>query len=255
MKHSQARDGGQSGIRGGPGIDAPGYIYATKFSLSILIQRAFELKPYQYFYPSWMDEERYDIVAKIPEGTSKHQSNVMMQALLFERFELKTHHERRDLPVYILTSVKGGPRISPVTEGSDDAPQAQPSASARSGTRKTGGDGFPDPDPEVLRSGIVRMFLGTSAKIIVHKQPLERFTEVLSTTLQRPVIDRTGLAGLYSFDLRWSPDHAGSGDADKPAGMTIFEAIQRELGLKLQASKANLDVFIVDSANKTPAED
>jgi uncharacterized protein (TIGR03435 family) len=254
VKRSPRHGGIQGGIRGGPGTETPGYIYATNFSLSTLIQRAYELKPYQYVYPSWMDEERYDIVAKIPQGTSRHQSNLMMQALLLERFELKAHPEKRDLPVYLLTLAKGGPKIIPVTEGADDAFPSLPNASGRSTTKKEGDDGFPDPDPEMLRGGIVRMFLGNKAKIIVNKQPLDRFAEVLSRTLQRAVVDRTGLQGLYSFVLRWTLDQGPSQSLDAVPGAPIFTAIQQDLGLKLQSSKSKLEVFIVDSANKTPAE-
>src|ERR1700694_932519 len=119
VKAAPQRDRRESKIRGGPGTETPGYLYATSFSLSTFIQGAYELKRYQFSYPFWMDEARYDITAKVPEGTSKHQSNLMMQQLLLERFQLKAHRENRELAIYELRAAKGGLKIKSVSEDAD----------------------------------------------------------------------------------------------------------------------------------------
>jgi len=80
-------------MRGGPGTDNPNHLYAPNTALILLIISAYELKPallpYQCVYPQWMDDARYDVMAKIPDGTSPHEANLMLQRLLMERFQLK----------------------------------------------------------------------------------------------------------------------------------------------------------------------
>jgi uncharacterized protein (TIGR03435 family) len=239
------RDRQRSSIRGGPGTETPGYIYATSASLSTLIQRAYELKPYQLSCPRWLDDARYDLTARIPEGTSKNEANLMMRSLLLDRFRLKARVENRELAVFLLRATSGEPKLTPSLPGGAEPTETR--ATARS-QRKEYPDGFPEIAPEMLRGGVVRMFLRDKAKIIIDKQPLERLADVLSVTLERPVLDRTNLQGLYTFTLRWSAPSQGD------FGTSVFTAVQQQLGLKLEHSRAKLPVLIVESVNRVPVE-
>src|SRR2546421_3982241 len=84
-------------------------------SLADLIPTAFNVKPYQISGPDWMSSQRFDILARMPEGTTKEQVPQMLQALLIERFQLKVHRESRDLPIYALIVAKGGPKLKEST--------------------------------------------------------------------------------------------------------------------------------------------
>src|SRR5580658_7705186 len=90
-------------VRGGPGTSDPGQITYRGRSLKDLISSAYGVKSFQVSGPGWLDTERYDIAAKIPEGTTKEQFNVMMQNLLAERFKLALRREKKEFPLYELT--------------------------------------------------------------------------------------------------------------------------------------------------------
>jgi uncharacterized protein (TIGR03435 family) len=150
----------------------------------------------------------------------------MIQALLAERFRLKVHHDSKELPVYVLTVAKGGPKMKVRTEGDGGA----------EGSMLFRGALLPGRDTSVA------VLLAGLQKIV----------------LDRPVLDKTGLAAHYDFDLKWRPDPSqfrGNGDkvpsdANDP---DLFTALQEQLGLKLTAEKAPVDVVVIDSAEK-PSE-
>src|SRR5262245_36449721 len=91
-------------------------------SLGELIPIAFNVKPYQVSGPDWLRAQRFDILATMPEGTTKTQVQAMLQALLEERFQLKTHKERRDNPVYALVVAKDGPKLKESPQETNDPP-------------------------------------------------------------------------------------------------------------------------------------
>ena len=90
---------------------APGRVTYSGMSLKLLIQNAFRVKNYQISGPAWLDSERFEIVAKLPEGANADQTPEMMQKLLAERFGLKLHRETKELPVYALVTGKNGPKL------------------------------------------------------------------------------------------------------------------------------------------------
>jgi uncharacterized protein (TIGR03435 family) len=209
-------------FRGGPGTAAPGYIYATSASLSGLIQRAYGVKSYEFVYPPWMDDARFDLTVKLPDGASKDDAAAMLRNLLLERFRLKARRESRTVPIYSLRTANGGLRIA---------------------ARKNDPEGFPDVTPEMLARGVVRMFVGDKARLIVDEQPLDRVADVLSLSAGRPVLDRTGVSDPISFTLRWTT-------ADD---LSLFGALEEQLGLKLEPGRETIQVLVVDSADRTPA--
>lgn len=257
VKVAPPRDRGASKIRGGPGTENPGHLYATSSSLSGLIMRAYGLKRYQFSCPTWMDAALYDLAATLPGGATKHEANLMLQQLLLERFQLRARRETRELRVYELRVGTGGLKISPVSEDS-------PSLAMPEIKKKEWGDDFPEIPSEVLRAGVIRLFSGDRARLFVRKQSMQQFADLLFTgngaagTLDRPVLDRTGAAGIYSFNLSWTiparPSPAANPDSDPDLGVPLITAIRQQLGLKLESGKAMIDIFVVDGARKVPIE-
>ena len=181
--------------------------------------------------PAWANSEVFDIEAKVagPDVAAfskldSDQLQAMLRQILAERFGLVAHRETRELPVYALSVAKGGPKLKEFVFD-----PAVP-ASAR-------------------RGGGVQMSMGM---IAAHECTIPYFLSMLSRQLGRTVIDRTGLTGNYDFTLRWSPDNGATTSSNEPAGTqadalpSIFSAVQEQLGLKLESTKAPADVLVVD---------
>jgi uncharacterized protein (TIGR03435 family) len=193
--------------------------------------------------PGWINTELYTIDAKA-EGTPSHgvMHGPMLQALLEERFQLKVHRETREISVYALTVAKGGLKLKPFQEGSCtpidfDAYFAQ----------------FPPPPlPEPPQGQRYCTTRGTSKGLnnLVEAEgmSLDLFTRDYLGRLDRPVINRTGLAGLFDFRLEFAPDETVS---DDPAGApSIFTALQQQLGLKLEAAKGPGEFLVIDRVER-----
>jgi uncharacterized protein (TIGR03435 family) len=148
----------------------------------------------------------------------------MLRQILAERFGLVAHRETRELPVYALSVAKGGPKLK------ESVIDPSVSANAR-------------------RGGGVRMSMGM---IAAHECTIPYFLSMLSRQLGRSIIDRTGLAGNYDFTLRWSPDNGATTSSNDSAGTqadalpSIFSAVQEQLGLKLESTKAPASVLVID---------
>jgi len=199
----------------------PGGITASNINLRDYVKWAYGVRDYQISMPAWFSEERYDIVTKTGSPASNDQLKRMLQLLLADRFKIMLHHETRTLAVYAMTVGKGGPKLHEV-EGAG---------------------------PVQFRSG---HFSGPFS--------MPNLAAALSTRLDLPVVDQTGLTGFYNLTLDWTPDgHTGPGDSETGSSgdktrPSIFVAIQEQLGLKLQAQKGPVDVLVIDRAEKTPIE-
>ena len=269
------------GMRGGPGTPDPGQMTFTNFPLKYLVTNAYDVRPYQVTGPGWLDTERFDIVAKVPEGTTKPQARVMLQNLLAERFGLKLHHDLKESQVYELVVDKGGPKLKPA------AVQAEPPASEKS---EAPPPGPPQVDkngvPKLDRPGMMMMMrLGPAGPRVLltgRGQTLAELASNLGNQVNRPVVDKTGLSGKYDFALEFAPEPGAGGPAGLPplplpppggagnpaAGpgpapadsqppepaATIFTAIRDQLGFKLDPKRAPLDVLVIDHIEKTPTE-
>ena len=178
--------------------------------------------------PAWASSEVFDIEAKVagPDVAAfskldSDQRQAMLQQVLAERFKLATHRETRDLPVYALSVAKGGPKLK------ESAIDPSVPASAR-------------------RGGGIRMSMGM---ISANECTIPYFLSMLSRQLGRTILDRTGLTGNYDFTLRWMPDNgtsASSDGAQADALPSIFTALQEQLGLKLESTKAPASVLVID---------
>jgi uncharacterized protein (TIGR03435 family) len=195
-----------------------------------------------------MDTTQFDVVAKVPPGTTAEQLRQMLQELLVERFRMQVHHELRAAPVYELTLATNGPKLKTAAEGSgtDDFVPG-------SGVRKANRDGFPILPPGrpngacgQLPDGSYCTFRKVTMAMLVQRLRLPTFAD-------RLVIDKTGLAGQYDFTLyyrRMSGQPPGPDDQ----APDLEQAVQEQLGLKLVPSKASIDVLVIDHAEKTPTE-
>src|SRR6185312_4345924 len=129
---------------GGPGTKDPGRINYPFISLKNLLMNAYDVKNYQITGPGWLDTERFDINATMPPETTKEQFRVMLQNLLAERFKVAIHRESKELPAYVLTVGKGGPKMKesdPVATAADGDPSLPPPPPPS--PPAMGPDGFP----------------------------------------------------------------------------------------------------------------
>lgn len=213
------------GDRGGISL-LPGRITVSNMTLKGLVRYAYDLRDIQISGgPAWFDSDRWDIAATSTGAISDDERRQMLQTLLAERFQLTVRHESKDLPVYALTVAKNGSKLKP------NADQKTPRI-------QTG----------VSEKGLLRL-VGEDA-------PVSRLTPALVAYVGRIVVDRTGLEGRFDFKLEWVPDAANmpliNGAKMVPAedGPSIFTAVQEQLGLRLESTKAPVEVLVVDRAEK-----
>jgi len=241
-------------MRGGPGTNDPGRITIENFSLPNLIRAAYALRSYQFSAPNLSETETFNISAKVPDGTTKEQSLVMLQNLLAERFKLVVHHEQKEIPVFELVVSKGGSKMTPPPSKNDDsAPPPPPPNTARlPGPPALGADGYPVLGAQ-QKNGMAVM--NGRARMRASNESMAKFATALAGQTGRPVEDKTGLEGEYNIELYWSSEGARPNAAvDLDTGPTLMEAIQDQLGLKLQQTKGQVDILVVDHVEKTPTE-
>lgn len=264
------------GTRGGPGTQDPGRFTCNNCNLSMLISTAYDINYVQISGPSWLDSQRFDVVAKVPQGATKEQFRVMMQNLLIERFKLAAHHDKKDLPTYELSVAKNGPKLKD-SPGPPDSPGPE--------GRGRGGPMPPPRSPDgamQLPNGrfSIMMMSPRGSQWRVVDESMEQFAKSLQGMVGRPVNDATGLKGKYDFELTFSgsgsgmllgrgmmpggpppPPPGGPGGPGAPveispddSGPTIFTALQEQLGLKLDAKKGPVEIVVIDHIEKTPTE-
>jgi uncharacterized protein (TIGR03435 family) len=227
------------------------------------ISMGYAVKLNQISGPDWITTDRFDIAATLPEGRGPDQVPAMMQALLEDRFELKSHREKKDFPVYALRVSSAGLKM---TEVASD-PAGEPSnVKPQAFTRQGSGQGIS------LDLGQGSSVNFANNKFEAKKMTMASLASMLERFLDRPVVDLTGVNGSYdvAFDLSpedyramliraavaaglvMSPDALRSLDAS-PAPASLFEGLAK-FGLKLEPHRAPLDVLVVDSIRKTPTE-
>src|SRR5882724_3805558 len=169
--------------------------------------------------PEWIKRKGefiYDIVAKAPADTPREQLQLMLRALLNERFKLVLHREQRQATYLALVQGKKGLKLE----------EADPALS--------GATGGPLHLGHIESKGIYMPMLATT----------------LSRFMRQPVLDMTGLKGRYVVKLDWTPDPVDPDKAPAGAGPTIYTAVQEQLGLKLESRKGPLEVIVIDHAEK-----
>jgi uncharacterized protein (TIGR03435 family) len=251
-------------VRGGPGTNSPGQLSGAGTMRSLLMM-AYGLKNYQISGPGWMESERYEVVAKIPAGASKADVAMMLQAMLADRFGLVAHLETKELPIFALVVTKGGPKFKQSGAVGSDTSGVAPKL-------VKGTDGFPAlaPGSELSRSYqvVVGGSDGIMYKVWGRHETMPQLAERLSSQLNRAVVDATELKGQYDFALTWTmesfggaiprtdppPDEIDShtGPVMSDPGLSIFTAVQAQLGLKLESRKGPQQMLVVEKAERVP---
>ena len=232
-------------------IQPGGRFTATNVELRVLIRTAFNVQDFQIVgAPDWARGARYDIVAKAesdlqlgPTGGAPGPAQLMLQSLLAERFNLRTHRETREMPIYALVLAREDGRLGPNIRRSDVDCDAMFAA-------RRGGPPPPPPGPVERPLCGVRFSLGS----LSGGMPLRQLAGSLANVVQRVVVDRTGLTGDYSLDLTFTPEQLPQGPPPPgappprfdPNGPSIFTALQEQLGLKLESTRGEVEVLVVD---------
>jgi uncharacterized protein (TIGR03435 family) len=255
----------------------PAMVRCTSATLKMLLVRAYDVKNYQIQGPAWIESEGYDLMAKVPDGVPADKVPAMLQALLADRFGVKIHKETRILPAYELTVAKGGPKLKEVETAK--LPALPEPGSALPPPPPPRGPGSGPPPLSSMPVGMVMMMISTNGSRMVRgNMTIEALANHLTSSLDRPVFDKTDLKGTYEIDLEYlgnesdgigrmiaangpppGPDPGGRGDAARQADAntpiaTLSQAVQETLGLKLEAKKLPVEMIVVDSANKVPTE-
>lgn len=191
-----------------------GQLVMTNQPLRRLIERAYLVNPFQVVAPAWVGDARFDISAKYPPGTKDDDRILMLRSLLEDRFGLQVHRETKEAPGYALVVAKGGFKLTPA-EGGDDS--------------------------ENSSGGLVN-------KLTVKHVSMARLAAIVARDLGEMVVDKTGIDGVYNFELRWTK--ADTQD-DTP---TLFTALQETLGVRLQPQKVPVEIIVVDHVERKPTE-
>jgi uncharacterized protein (TIGR03435 family) len=206
----------------------PGTITYLNITLGEFIAMAYGVKHYQLSGPDWIvnygSTDRYDVVAKAAGAVFAEPLKRMLGPLLVDRFHLAFHRETRELPVFALVVAKGGPKFKP-------------------------GDG-----------GAMSIRLDGKGGYAYTNYSMATLADSLSlmTAVGRPVLDRTGLAGGYSFNADLYNMPKGLSPAEFKDAMVnsdaVFSALPEQLGLKLESQKAPIEILVIDHADKVPVE-
>lgn len=180
--------------------------------------------------PSWLENDRFDILAKAPEGTTPENAKRMLQTLLEQRFHLALHSDIKPKPAFVLSLGKGKPKLK------------QADSSAAPGCRG---------EQSRKDSGVANNVR------VCHSQTMDQLVQLLPDLAsaylsETPVLNKTGLEGAFDFNLEWTS--RGQLRRAGPDGITIFQAIDRQLGLKLEQQQVPTPVIFVDSVNQKPAD-
>jgi uncharacterized protein (TIGR03435 family) len=209
----------------------PGSLIMRNVKLSSCVRWAYSVEDYQVNGPGWIQGQRYDIAARSSGGEKEDQLRVMLQALLADRFKMEVHKETKVIPIYAMVVGKNGHKLHPAE-----------------------GDGDEDLKPTGQMTGEA------------HNLTMARLCELLSMPfnqlLHTPVVDMTGLKGKWNFSVNLASyvtedmqKHGPGGPSAMPDIVGIVQAaLQEQLGLKLESRKQEMDLIVVDKAEKIPTE-
>jgi uncharacterized protein (TIGR03435 family) len=263
--------GGLPVMKGGPGTGDPGRIRYSYVNLMALIMKAYDFETDQIFGPGWIIEERYDVDAVIHAGASEDQFRQMLQNLLAERFKLSVQWEEREFQVYRLSVANGGPKLeaSAVTVADDEDYDliAKQALTAQAGLNSEGCPVLPRARRGTLTKQGCTTYVGYSMPELASQ--LARMVGNQTGSNFGPnrswahVVDATGLSGRFDFTLKYDAAyHAMINSPGIPSAMrdsarssnpvSIFKAVEAQLGLKLEAAKGKLKVMVIQHVEKVP---
>lgn len=233
----------------------PGVLVGSRFSctgvpLEPLVRLAYGVSADLFKGLPGMDRDRYDIDAKAPAGVGNDQLNLMLQNLLTQRFGLVVHWETREMAIYELVVAKGGPKLK-APEKPDADLDAASSAGAAAPKMVRNKDGLPEYPPGVRGMFVTRA--NGAQWLTARMESIADLLTMLGPTIGRPVVDKTGLTGVWDFNLRYSNEPARL-DAQADSAPTLFGAFESQLGLKLESAKGPVKALVVDRVNRVAIE-
>ncbi len=248
------------GLEGGPGTSDPGRIRYSNISLRDLILLAYHVRGFQLSAPDAkaLDAKTFEVAASLPLGATRAQMRGMLQNLLTERFHLALRREQKVMPVYALVLGKNGPKLKEAADNqpvSGDDDDFDPLPPAPPNELEVHDDGYPNV-PAREGSWLVALRTGYARLHQLHASMAD-LAGILSNQLERPVTDATGLKGRYEFNLSWMaavPASPAPSALVSDTGPDLFAAVQQQLGLKLEASKAPVEVLVIDHFDRDPVE-
>jgi len=190
--------------------------------------------------PGWLDTDIFDVIAKVPDGTTPATAKLMLQSLLAERFGLVARNDKAPLPRFVLTVGKGGSKLKPATGSGDGGCQQQQvgGAPGRADVR----------DPSSLPNIKATCHNLTSGQIAENLHQMAGGP--INTYLPREVFDSTGLEGKWDFELEFTP--IAILDLKGHDGIPLAEAVAKQLGLNLELKDVPVPALVVESANRKP---
>jgi len=202
----------------GPGL-RNGKLDGENVTLKALLQVAYNVQSPRISGPDWLDSDRFDVAAKASEDSPAGDLALMVQSLLKERFQVAVHWETREMSVYELVAAKGGMKIRAFDPA--DRPE-KPHFKGGSSMRGTG--------------------------------TMEQIADQLAKVAGRPVVDRTGSEGKFSYVLEFAPLSAPTAESSTNSGPPeFFTAVQQQLGLRLESKKRPIAILLVDHAERVPS--
>jgi uncharacterized protein (TIGR03435 family) len=211
IKPSNAASGSTSGIHTGHGR-----LDAQNVTVKRCIMGAWGIGPHQIFGgPDWLDSDRFEISAKADQPVDTDAAlMLMLRDLLAERFKLIVHQESKTVPAYVLEVTRSGPKLEKAPDG---------------------------------ESGTNTISNNTGITIDAHHTDMDAFARILARSVDLPVVNHTGLEGIFNFKVTWTPERAATRGAEGPS---LFTALQEQLGLRLRAEKTPVPVLVIDRLEK-----
>jgi uncharacterized protein (TIGR03435 family) len=223
-----SRPDAQRGSEGGPGSKDPVNYRFISATLLDLIAIGYDVEYSQVSSKAPLDHDRFDLQAKLPEGTTKDDFQAMMRALLADRFQMKAHIETKEFPGFELVVAKNGPKL-------------------------------PNQPRSANRPSLSATFSTNGGYTLIRVRAQQQTMDALAMALRRYagdtfVVNRTGLDGAYDFTLEFTREIRGADAAEPPAAPGLFTAMQEQLGLRLISKKVAFPVVMVESFDRVPRE-
>ena len=198
-----------------------GQILMTNQSLKRLVERAYSVRPYQVVGPGWLENVHLDIAAKYPPNTRRADQPLMLRTLLEDRLKLAAHRESRQMPGYALVVTKSGFKLKPVED-----------------------------------TGTHINHHGGTEEVLNATTEMSPLADHLARVLGITVVNETGLAGAYRFEIHWRvvPPESGSAEDVETARVAALNEGLDAIGLRLRAQKVPVEVVVVDHMERAPVE-
>lgn len=207
-----------SGDSGSSEHGSKGQVVVTNQTFKRLVERAYDVKPFQVMGPGWIETLRFDISAKYPSDMKPDEGPLMLRALLEERFQLAAHRESKNLPGYALVVAKGAFKLKPVAPGGSQTE-------------------------------------GTAVSLTAKRTSMADLATFAARGTGETVVDQTGIAGVYDFELKWTLDPPTNDTASDRASIlftALEETLKDTLGVRLQRKKAPVEMVVIDKAERQP---